>query len=366
VSSEYYLFKKLDTPECAYRINEGSVIIEITDTDFIEIKGKNKVFGADSLLLTKADGLTHYREYKARSTKGSDYSPIEQEDLQRLIIDYENGLLITKDLAELLDKANKIQAEKNKQIGAKEKLSREYCKIFATSVNKIIEVYSVKRFPWLEELAHKYKNSTTYEKGKSFATFDLTTKLHIESRELDEFNIEYPPGSTICEQGDTGTDMYILVSGKIQVLVDGNPVTQITEAGSFVGETALLLNQPRNATLKTLSETILTVVKKVDLQKVWEAKKDFLKSIAINLSRRLVNNALLISDLNDLINFNKGKEENLLPRILQPNQYQEELNHLKNDLWTLKERVQMDWIYDLFLELSQKMREAQRRYPEKD
>ncbi len=363
MSSEYILFDKLDAPECAYMIKEGSVKVELTDDDHIEISGEKKIIGADTLILTHVDGLTHYREYRATSTEGSDYMPVEPEKLAELIAEFNAGFSITKDLSELLDKTNKIQAEKNKQIGKKEKLNQEYCKIFARTINKIRDIYSKKRFPWLEELAEKYIHSTTYEKGKSFATFDIETKLNLVSRELDEFNIEYPPGSTICEQGDTGADMYILVSGRIQVIASGNPVAVIDTPGEFIGETALLLGQPRGATLKTLSETVLTVVRKKDLKRVWEAKPDFLKNIAVTLSRRIVNNALLVNDLNDMLKAKKEEDDkDSMPNVLKGHQYLDELTGLKNDLWKLKERVQMDWIYDLFLDLSQTMREAQRKY----
>lgn len=362
MNSDYYIFSKLEDPDVAYQIKEGSVLIELTDEDFFELKGKNKVFGVDTLLLSKADGLTHYREYRAKSKTGGEYLPIEPERLDELIMEYDNGLLITKSLAELHKKTNDILRAKTKQIGAKEKLAREYCKLFTTTINKVRDVYEKKRFPWLETLSDKYINSTMYAKGSAFATFDIQTKQNLVSRELDEFNIEYPPGSTICEEGDTGTDMYIVVSGKIQVLVSGNPIAVIDEKGEVIGDLALLLGEPRGATLKTLSETILTVVKQKDLKRVWEAKSDFLKHISITLSRRLLSNVLQISDLNELIKASEKKEDDGLPQVLKGNQYLDELNKLKKDLWTLKERVQMDWIYDLFLELSQEVRKAQKKY----
>jgi hypothetical protein len=364
LSSDYFLFDRLDDPECAYMIKEGSVIIEFTEEDKVEIKGEKKVVGADSLLLTEADGLTHYREYRAVSTKGSDYKPVEPEKLQELIMQFNSSFSITRDLSELQAKTNKILAVKDKQIGKAEKLTKEYCKIFATAINKIIDVYNKKRFPWLEKLANKYKNSTTYEKGKSFVTLDTETKQNLVSRELDKFNIEYPPGSTICEEGDTGTDMYIIVSGKIQVIAGGNPVAKMDTPGTVIGESALLLGQPRTATMKTLTETVLTVVRKKDIKKVWESKPDFFKNIAVTLSRNIVNNALQISDLNDIIQSSKTKESSEKPQILRNNQHHEELHKLKNDLWELKEKVQLDWIYDLFLELSQNMRSAQRKFSE--
>lgn len=362
MNNEYYLFNKLDDPEAAYMIKKGSAMIEFSDDDIIEISGEKKIIGADTLLLSKADGLTHYREYKAKSTPGSDYLAVDPEKLSELIMEFNAGFSITKDLAELLELSNEIYQKKNNQIGYEEKLAREYCKIFAVTINKIREMYQKKKFPWLEELAEKYKNSTIYEKGKSFATFDVDTKQNLVSRELDDFNIEFPPGSTICEQGDTGTDMYIMVNGKIQVIVGDNPIAQIDTPGSIIGEAALLLGKPRGATLKTLSETVLTVVKKKGLKKIWEAKPDFMKTIAVTLSRRVSNNALLISDLNDIIKSNEEHESEKLPSVLQDNNYYSDLKDLKNDIWKLKERVQMDWIYDLFLELSQNMREAQKKF----
>ncbi len=59
----------------------------------------------------------------------------------------------------------------------------------------------------------------------------------------------YPAGTVLCKQGEMSDDIYLLQRGSIQVIVD-QEVIQIIEAhGSFVGETACLLKQPRSASL---------------------------------------------------------------------------------------------------------------------
>ncbi len=359
--SNLTLFDKFEEPECAYMIKNGSINLEFTDEgaeDTVKVSGKKKIIGAGTLLLTNADGFTHYRPYRAVSNGNTNYIPIEPKKLNELIMEFNAGFSITKDLSELLNSTSAIQVEKNKKIGKREKLSREYCKVFATTINKIRDIYGEKKFPWLEKLAEKYINSTTYEKGKSFTTFDFENKHNFISRELDEFNIEYVPGSTICNQGDKGTDMYILISGKIEVLVSGNRVAVIDSPGEFLGETALLLGQERSATLKTLTETVLTVIRKKDLKKVWQAKPDFLKNVAISLARRIEKTSSMINELDETLK--KQRDESEIDKI--NNHYAEELNNLKSDLWDLKEKVEMDWICDLFLDLSRTMRELRAKY----
>jgi CRP/FNR family transcriptional regulator, cyclic AMP receptor protein len=68
--------------------------------------------------------------------------------------------------------------------------------------------------------------------------------------------IEYEKGTTIIRQGDLGTSMYIIVRGKVDVIIDGNKVTTLEEQSIF-GELAALDPEPRNATIITKEETLV-------------------------------------------------------------------------------------------------------------
>jgi voltage-gated potassium channel len=65
-------------------------------------------------------------------------------------------------------------------------------------------------------------------------------------------------GTVIVRKGDRGDAMYFIASGEVQVSTDAG-TTQLNE-GDFFGEMALLLHEPRNATVTASSSTDLLVL----------------------------------------------------------------------------------------------------------
>ena len=66
-------------------------------------------------------------------------------------------------------------------------------------------------------------------------------------------------GETLVEQGDTGTDVYLLFDGVLMVEIDGKPVTELGP-GAVVGEMALLEGGRRTATLRAVTPCRIAVV----------------------------------------------------------------------------------------------------------
>jgi len=60
----------------------------------------------------------------------------------------------------------------------------------------------------------------------------------------------FEPGQELFRQGDVGDRVYIILSGKVEVLRDEQRIA--LERGDFFGETALLHNAQRNATVRCL------------------------------------------------------------------------------------------------------------------
>jgi len=72
-------------------------------------------------------------------------------------------------------------------------------------------------------------------------------------------------GFEIIRQGDSWDSFYVIISGRVSVKVKkGSKMTKISDLGKgeFFGEMALLVNQPRNATITAEEITELLVLKK--------------------------------------------------------------------------------------------------------
>ena len=90
-----------------------------------------------------------------------------------------------------------------------------------------------------------------------------------------ELGKTYYDGEIIIKQGDVGDCMYVIQSGKVNVISEQNgkeiPLA-VREKGDFIGEMALFEREVRSATVKSASESrILTVDKKNLLSNI---KKD--------------------------------------------------------------------------------------------
>ncbi len=92
----------------------------------------------------------------------------------------------------------------------------------------------------------------------------LFSKIEPAKLKLIAFTSErmtYGSGQEVCHQGDPGDAMYVILGGVADVLIetDKGPlrVAELKKNG-FFGETAILCDSPRNATIKA-SESLLTL-----------------------------------------------------------------------------------------------------------
>ncbi len=351
---DVYIYLRNGETDIAYMLKKGSVTVELNEHDSFEIKGDNFIFGTPEILLTESDGFSHFRFFSVKAHADTDYVRIPAKTVFQMISTYKVGFAMAKAIAQILVNVNAILTKKKGEVGEKERLTQEYCKIFAWAADAVATHYQKKRFPWLEPICNNAKASLTYAKGSAFSSFDQKSKFEIKSTELDKFSKVFPPGSTICTQGDMGDELYILKAGKLRILIDDTPIAEIEDSGSVIGEMALLLGQVRNATIKAVEETILTIVKKSNLKDFATANPDFLKTISTDLSRRVTHNCAVVNDLDEIIEQSK-MEDSSLPPALRENKYKEELKELKDSVKKLYEKYDMEWLYDLVSDITEKM-----------
>lgn len=99
--------------------------------------------------------------------------------------------------------------------------------------------------------------------------------------------IQFTPGQSLMRQGEMGDTAYLILSGEADVLVDtGDGPVKVARVGrnSFVGEMAILRDQPRTATVTAVTAVAtLKVSKESFFQLVEDSPK-----IALEMMRILV------------------------------------------------------------------------------
>lgn len=99
----------------------------------------------------------------------------------------------------------------------------------------------------------------------------------------------YAKGALVFREGDEGDSMYLVESGQVQVIgQDRQEVIARMGPGNFVGDIALLLGQPRTASLEVTIDAQLWTLKKDDFDSIIDTRPTIALEMMRELSRRLV------------------------------------------------------------------------------
>jgi CRP-like cAMP-binding protein len=103
---------------------------------------------------------------------------------------------------------------------------------------------------------------------------------------------EYRPGAVVVGQDDAGDALYVLVEGKVKVVLFGKQgreiiLTIFKAPGDFFGEMSLLDDEPRSATVVALEPATLFVLSRAAFRAHVEAQPGTALRVLQELSRRL-------------------------------------------------------------------------------
>jgi CRP-like cAMP-binding protein len=112
------------------------------------------------------------------------------------------------------------------------------------------------------------------EEADLLRKIDLLTKIPLISKighpmlellALDSETLAFGSGQTLFCQGDVGNAAYIIISGEAEVITEG-PEGEITVAtlgkNQFIGEIAILIDVPRTATIRAMTELTALMISK--------------------------------------------------------------------------------------------------------
>lgn len=82
-------------------------------------------------------------------------------------------------------------------------------------------------------------------------------------RLLRKFGRRYPKGSYIFREGDSGREMYYIISGRVRVEKETGQIKKVLaglESGDYFGETAPIIDTPRTASAIAIEESSIAVI----------------------------------------------------------------------------------------------------------
>jgi ATP-binding cassette, subfamily B, bacterial len=102
---------------------------------------------------------------------------------------------------------------------------------------------------------------------------------------------KFEPEQNVIEQGYIGEKFYIIVRGRVEVLLrkdlTGQRRLAVLEAGDYFGEMALLRKIPRTATVKTLTPCTFLTMSRSQFQKIISSSNGFKEKIEDSYKKRL-------------------------------------------------------------------------------
>lgn len=109
----------------------------------------------------------------------------------------------------------------------------------------------------------------------------------INNSDLDKYLTTFDRNQTIFLEGDDSQDLYILVSGKLEVLKGKKIIDEISEVGALFGEMSFLLGARRTATVKARSDAKTIRIPKEEITTFLVEFPEVAREITRFLAKRL-------------------------------------------------------------------------------
>ncbi len=95
----------------------------------------------------------------------------------------------------------------------------------------------------------------------------------------------FPAEHVIFQENDPGDIMYIIKRGQVQVVRD-NTILAVLKDGAFFGEMALVSSEPRNASVKTVTDVEVLTLKKDDFMHLMETNSNIASMVSYEVVKR--------------------------------------------------------------------------------
>jgi CRP/FNR family transcriptional regulator, cyclic AMP receptor protein len=112
----------------------------------------------------------------------------------------------------------------------------------------------------MKEFAYIHEEGKLPDLLANVPFFESFTAGHLNDILYSSYFIQCDPGDRIIEQGQDDARIFILLTGEIQVLKDGEVIATINQSGEIFGEIAVLSGQKRVASVVARTPTLCLVI----------------------------------------------------------------------------------------------------------
>jgi len=102
--------------------------------------------------------------------------------------------------------------------------------------------------------------------------------------------MKFKAGELICREGSPGSEMYVILSGKVRIfkIINEEKIElALMGSGDFCGEIALLLGSQRTASMEAVEDTEMLILKKEGLLKKIKSDPRFALQMIMIMAKRL-------------------------------------------------------------------------------
>jgi CRP-like cAMP-binding protein len=103
-------------------------------------------------------------------------------------------------------------------------------------------------------------------------------------------------GETIAEQGEAGDEMYIIVSGEVRVLNKSGTELARRRPGDFVGEMAIISQQPRMATMVAAGDVRTLCIGQKQFEGILRERFEISMAVMQELGERLRQSSSMVPE----------------------------------------------------------------------
>jgi len=314
----------------AFLLHSGEIQYWVNDSDYVALSGKNIIVGASELLIAMNRKEAVCRHFSLVALPDAQYSHIPADKLASFIKTYAVGFSVAHHIAQTITKLHSVLSEKMNRLHETERSLRDLSITYVEIVGLLENESRSRHFPWLFSMVEKARNSSAYNFGLAFTSVSKEKKIDISAENLARYKQIYPAGSIICKEGGKGSDMFILMDGKIEVRIKSNPIDFIVKKGTIIGEMGLILGTPRTATLRALEDVHVVRIGSGDMVSIFQNDPATFFNMVSSLAFREKDNCEKINEYSDMVKrMAFGKEEESLRQV---HEYSQELAGLVREL----------------------------------